>query len=217
MRVTILDYGLGNIYSVAKAFESVGASVLIADTAEGIVDADRLVLPGVGSFPQGMKNINEKEMKKSIEAFAQKGRPLLGICLGMQMLFSVGEEFESTRGLNFIKGRIRGIKDKTKVRSRPNLRLPHIGWNSLSMKNGGLPWEKSLLRGFQPDNATKRVYFLHSYKAIADNENEILAVCYYGDDEIVAAIQKENILGCQFHPEKSGPAGLEILANFLRI
>ena len=217
MRVTILDYGLGNIYSVAKALESIGASVLIADTADEIIKADRLVLPGVGSFPQGMKNIHEKKVEKSIEGFAKKGRPLLGICLGMQMLFSVGEEFEITQGLNFIEGRISRIKDKKKVESPTNLRLPHIGWSSLSTKKGGVPWKKSILKGFQPDSATKKVYFLHSYKAIADNENEILAVCYYGNDEIVAAIQKDNILGCQFHPEKSGPAGLEILANFLRI
>ena len=217
MRVTVLDYGLGNIYSVAKALESIGASVSIADTADEIIKADRLVLPGVGSFPQGMRNIHEKKVEKSIDGFAKKGRPLLGICLGMQMLFSVGEEFGITQGLNFVDGRISRIKDKKNVESRSDLRLPHIGWSSLSTKKGGVPWEKSILRGFQPDSATKKVYFLHSYKAIADNTNEILAVCYYGNDEIVAAIQKDNILGCQFHPEKSGPAGLEILANFLRI
>ena len=208
-RVCVIDYGMGNLASVCRAFEHLGAdTVLSADHTE-LERADALVLPGVGAFGDGMAALHERGLVDVIRRLAAAGKPLLGICLGAQMLFDQSEEFGEHQGLGLIPGRIRHIP--TQGANGERIKVPHMGWADLAPEAGaGQPG--SLLRDTPAGSA---VYFVHSLHAVPINEADRIASCNHAGNRLTAAVRLGNIHGCQFHPEKSGPVGLHILKNYL--
>lgn len=218
-RVTIVDYGLGNLFSVARALKYVGAEVEITDVPEKILNAEKLILPGVGAFGDGMNNLRERGLVEIIKGYFKSGRLLLGICLGMQLLMSEGEEFGLHKGLDLIQGRAVRLKPQTK--DNDCYKIPHIGWNSIlyPMNNNykyigrETPWKKTIFENLKEGVF---VYFAHSNIVVPDNPTFHLAETEYGNTRFCSAIHKENIYGCQFHPEKSGEVGLEIYKQFVR-
>lgn len=210
--VVIIDYGIGNLFSVRRAFEYCGATVVVTSDLETISVAQRLVLPGVGAFADGMRGLNDRGLDQVIRTYADSRRPLLGICLGMQMLASVSEEFGEHQGLGIIPGRVTAISG---VNSQGKLhKVPHVGWADLHSKLPGTSWKGTILDGLHPGDA---VYLTHSFEVKPADPIHLLAYCNYGDTEITAAISKENVYGVQFHPEKSGSVGLKIIENFMAI
>lgn len=208
--VTIVDYGVGNLFSVGRAFEHLGASVIVANTSAQLLQAHRLVLPGVGSFENGMDGLVQRGLIEPLHEYAASNRPFLGICLGMQMLFDESEEFGRHQGLGLIPGKVRAIPG---VGSSGKMhKIPHIGWNALLRPNTCSGWSDTFLQGVDPGAAA---YFVHSFTAWPNDDNDRLADCDYDGCRLSAAVQRRNITGCQFHPEKSGPTGLRMLANFL--
>lgn len=210
--VTIVDYGIGNIFSVTRAFQHCGAEVLLTDKPEDVLAASSLVLPGVGAFSNGMNGLRERGLVEPLRAYAASGRPLLGICLGMQMLFTGSSEFGDHSGLNIIEGRIVPIEPKGA--GDVPLKVPHIGWSELVRSQDGPDWEASILKHLDDD---AHGYFVHSFTAVPDDERHRLADTYYGSSRISAAVSKGNVYGCQFHPEKSGATGLKIINGFLEV
>ncbi|WP_252508717.1 imidazole glycerol phosphate synthase subunit HisH [Magnetospira sp. QH-2] len=204
--MTIADYGASNILSIMRAFQHLDVDVSCADQPADILAAKRLVVPGVGAFGDSMRALHRQGMAAAIVEFAQSGRPLLGICLGMQLLFDSSSEFEEMPGLGLIAGRVDPIH-ATGINGLPH-KIPHVGWNRLR----GAPWSGSILRDLPPK---PYVYFVHSFAARPAKASEILATTAYDGREIVAAVQSDNLIGTQFHPEKSGEQGLTILANFM--
>ena len=211
-KVTVVDYGIGNLYSVTRAFEVSGASVRLTANHEHIEAADRLVLPGVGAFEDGMKGLTQRSQIEPIRRFIASGRPFLGICVGMQLLLDVGEEFGEHAGLGIVPGRVQPIPN-TGVDGAQH-RIPHIGWNVLVRPDSETNWETGILRGLPQDPA---VYFVHSFAPVPAEEKYRLADCLYDGRRISAVIQSGNAYGAQFHPEKSGPVGLKIIGNFLKL
>lgn len=197
--IAIIDYGMGNLRSVQKAFEFLGFDAVVTDDPKIIESAQKVVLPGVGAFCEAIKTIREKGIDKVIHSIVEKGTPFLGICLGMQMLFDKSYENGEYDGLGIIPGRI--------VRLPETEKIPHIGWNSLDIK-----LETPLFEGIGKE---PYVYFVHSYYLETDVP-VVSATCFYGR-EIQVAAQKGNVFALQFHPEKSGDTGLKILENFGRI
>lgn len=197
----IIDYGMGNLFSVENALKRLGAEVKISNRKEDIQKADKLILPGVGAFPDGIKNLKKLGLVEVLEEEVVKNKkPFLGICLGMQLLATEGEEVKPTKGLGWIAGRVRRFQvDEEKFR------VPHIGWNDLILKK-----ENPLFKGIEQPT----FYFVHSYHLVPEDSSAVAAVCDYGED-FVAAVQKENIFGVQFHPEKSQKSGLRVLENFI--
>ena len=194
-RIAIVDYGAGNLKSVRKALAYLGLeSVVTADAAE-LNRADGLILPGVGAFPDAMERLTP--LVPALRAFAASGRPYLGICLGMQLLFDRSEELRPCAGLGLIPGRVERIPTA--------LKLPHIGWNSLSIRR-----DNALTTGLREGD---RVYFVHSFCGLCDRETDAAAFTDYGVP-VLAMTARGNLFGCQFHPEKSGEVGLTILRNF---
>jgi len=210
-KVTIIDYGVGNLLNVVRAFEHCGADVTIAESMNQVANAEHLVLPGVGAFSNGMKELEARGLIDPLMRHVVSGKPLLGICLGMQMLLDESEEFGSWPGLGLIHGKVVEIPD-TGTDGQPH-KIPHIGWNEL-LKPKARKWEGSVL-GSVNDKST--VYFVHSYMAVPESEEHYLAGCDYDGRRICAAVQRDNVVGCQFHPEKSGEVGLNIISEFLRI
>jgi glutamine amidotransferase len=210
MQVTVVDYGMGNLYSVRRALERCGAEVTLTAEPAQIDAAWRLVLPGVGAFADGMLGLRERGLIEPLRRYAASRRPLLGICLGMQMLASVSEEFGQHEGLDIIPGRVVAVPYRTTEGQAQ--KIPHIGWNRL-VAPPGAEWSDSLLRGTPEGTA---VYLVHSYSVIPDDPRYRLADCLYGGHRIAAAIRRDRVVGCQFHPEKSGEAGLAMLAQFLQ-
>jgi glutamine amidotransferase len=208
--VTVVDYGLGNLFSVGRALEHVGASVIIADSPALIKNANYLILPGVGSFSNGMAGLEQRGLVESLREYARSSRPFLGICLGMQMMFDVSEEFGLHRGLGLIPGKVVPISPLGE-NEKPR-KIPHIGWNELVVPSDSHRWERTILSGITPGTPA---YFVHSFTAVTSRVEHRLADCYYDGCLISAAVGLGNMYGCQFHPEKSGPAGLRMLANFL--
>jgi glutamine amidotransferase len=205
--VTIVDYGSGNVFSVASALKHSGASVKLASDPDAICKAERLVLPGVGAFGAVMTVLEERGLVAGILAFVSTGRPFLGICVGQQALMDVGEEFGRHYGMGLIQGTVSPIKPTAADGTiHP---VPHTGWSALIPSERG--WVGSMFEGLKPETP---VYFVHSFAAVPDSRKHVLATCDYDGNEIVAAIIKDNLTGCQFHPEKSGPVGLVILKNF---
>jgi glutamine amidotransferase len=197
--IGIIDYGLGNLFSIHNALKSVNISSKIITSPEQISGYDRLILPGVGAFPEGMKHLKEKGFTEILKNTA---KPILGICLGMQLLFEEGEEFFKTEGLGLIPGRVVSIEKP----SKDNLKIPHMGWNKLEIIK-----ESSLSKSLEGNY----VYFVHSYKVFTKTEN-IIAICDYGQP-ITAIVENNNVFGTQFHPEKSGDIGIRLLKNFANI
>lgn len=211
MNVTIVDYGSGNLFSVARAIEHAGGLPGLASTAEDIERAERLLLPGVGAFEDGMQGLRERGLIEPIRRYARSGRPLLGICLGMQMLASSSEEFGEHAGLDLIPGRVVSVP-ALDVNGQPQ-KIPHIGWaDLLPARPEG--WPGTLFSGVPADAS---VYLVHSYHLVPESAAHRLADCEYGGHCITAAVQSGRVAGCQFHPEKSGPVGIEILRAFLQL
>lgn len=209
--VTIIDYGLSNILSVKRAFEVNNVVVKIENTSEGIINAKALVLPGVGAFRDGMNKLKELNLIDAIKEKASLGTPLLGICLGMQMLFEESDEFGICEGLGLLKGRIEAIPQYDVEGSKQ--RIPHIGWNGLWFDDEQKNYRNSILNGIEQGDET---YFIHSFEAKPLEEN-CIADTILGGRHICAMVQKNNIFGCQFHPEKSGKIGLKIIENYISI
>jgi glutamine amidotransferase len=209
---TVVDYGVGNLLSVSRAIEHVGGTVQLTDSATVIDAAQWLILPGVGAFADGMSGLRERGVVEAIQRYGASGRPLLGICLGMQLLFEVSEEFGTHEGLGLIPGRVAAIP-ATDVDGKPH-KIPHIGWNQLAMPGSRSGWGGTVLADVAP---TQAVYFVHSYTGMPSQPAGRLADTYYNGQLISAAVARERIYGCQFHPEKSGDVGLNVLRCFLKL
>jgi imidazole glycerol-phosphate synthase subunit HisH len=208
--VAVIDYGVGNLLSVRRALEHCGVTVSVTAESEVILAAERVVLPGVGAFANGMEQLRRSRLDVVAQEVAARGTPLLGICLGMQMLLDESEEFGTNPGLGLIPGRVVAVPT-TAADGQPH-KIPHIGWNGLVLPKGRASWSASPLNGLNPGDA---VYFLHSYMADPSDAADRLADCLYGGAAISAAIGRGNVFGCQFHPEKSGEIGLKVLRAFL--
>ena len=209
--VTILDYGIGNILSVSRGFEAIGAKVILASNIEGIYDAERLILPGVGAFAKGIEQLKKNNFDEAIIDVANHCKPLLGICLGMQFLMDTSEEFENTNGLGLVPGKVIPIPPQDIAGE--SLIVPHIGWNALET-SFNKSWDNTLLANTP---LKSNVYFVHSFFSKPNDDDHLLAHCIYGGNDLSAVISKDNVMGCQFHPEKSGEIGLNILKTFLSI
>lgn len=200
--IAILDYDAGNLKSVKKALAFLGEESKITRDRKEVKDADKLILPGVGSFGTAMEQLKRHEIDQMLQEAAAEGKPILGICLGLQLLFDGSEESQGIEGLHLLEGSILRIPD-TK-----GLKIPHIGWNSLKLQGGG--------RLFEGTEKEPYVYFVHSYYLKAKEEQIVTASTEYGV-HIHASIEKGNLFACQFHPEKSSKTGLKILSNFAKI
>lgn len=200
--IAIIDYGAGNLKSVEKAFAWLGETAQITSDAETILAADKVVLPGVGAFGDAMQKLNSTGLANTVREVVSRRIPLLGICLGEQLLFESSEESPGVAGLSVLRGKIVRIPDKE------GFKVPHIGWNSLNIKP-----DAKLFRGI-PNQSY--VYFVHSYYLIAE-EPEIVAATTNYVVNIHASVEQDNIFACQFHPEKSGAIGLQILKNFAEL
>ena len=212
-KVTVIDYGIGNLLSVRRGFEYNNASVTLTGDPEKILNAERLILPGVGAFAKGIEELQKRDFIMLLNQVASKGTPILGICLGMQLLLDQSEEFGLTPGLGLIPGTVQAIPH-TSLDGK-NLKIPHIGWsNIIKPINQDVDWSNTFLKGV---NETSAVYFVHSFMAQPDNLNHLIAGCLYGENFIPAVIHFNNVMGCQFHPEKSGKVGLKMLNNFLTL
>jgi len=202
--IAIIDYGVGNLFSLRCSLEKIGADVVVTSEPAVLRQADKLLLPGVGAFEDAAKKLRSNGLDHVVKDEAAKGKPLLGICLGMQMLFEKSYEYGEHDGLGLLKGRIIGMDGTIPA----GLQIPHIGWNALHFKQQDCP----LFRNTQENDC---VYFVHSYYAV-DCDDSLAATAEYGH-EITAAVAKDNIFGCQFHPEKSGSVGLGILKAFCEL
>jgi glutamine amidotransferase len=208
--VAVIDYGVGNLLSVSRALGHCGASVDVTDNPDRILNARRVVLPGVGAFANGMGALEARGLVDVLREVSRRNQPLLGICLGMQMLLDASEEFGETAGLGLIGGRVVPVP-MNDAHGKPQ-KIPHIGWNSLVL-GAANTWDDTLLEGVA---AGESVYFVHSYMAQPDDQRYRLADCIYGGAPVSAVIKRGNVMGCQFHPEKSGLVGLQVLKNFLQ-
>ncbi len=200
--IAILDYDAGNLKSVEKALSFLGEKSVITRDRREVAAADKVILPGVGSFGAAMEQLKKYEIDKMLEESRAEKKPILGICLGLQLLFDGSSESKGVEGLHLLSGDILRIPDKE------GLKIPHIGWNSLELRNHG--------RLFQGIKGSPYVYFVHSYYLKARDEEIVKAVTQYSAN-IHASVEKENIFACQFHPEKSSGVGLRILANFAKV
>lgn len=198
--ITIIDYGAGNLFSVRKAIEYFDVDVAISDNSEDILNAEGLILPGVGAFGWGMKLLEEKRLCEPIREAVDKGVPLLGVCLGLQLLFEESEESPEVSGLGLIKGRVKRLPN--------DLPLPHIGWNQVKIIK-----ETRIFKGISQNSF---FYFVHSYYGEPSDRDSVCGITEYGI-EFPSVICKENIFAVQFHPEKSSSEGLKIYKNFLEV
>ncbi len=200
--IAIIDYDAGNLKSVEKALIKVGAEPVVTRDASVILQADKVILPGVGAFGEAMEKLESFGLVDTIYKVVEKGTPLLGICLGLQLMFEYSEEKEGCKGLSLLKGGVKRIPDA------PGLKVPHMGWNSLTVKENA-----KLFKNLPED---PYVYFVHSYYLQAEEPEIVAATTEYGVT-IHASVEKDNVFACQFHPEKSGEVGLAILKNFVEL
>ena len=199
--ITIIDYGVGNLFSLKSSFAALGAEVQVTSNPEAILNASKIILPGVGAFEDASNKLHKTGLDEVLKKCAEKGTPIMGICLGMQMLFDKSYENGCFNGLGLIKGEVRAIKEVIPA----DLKIPQIGWNALDIKKES-PIFKYIKNG-------DYVYFVHSYYATNCDES-VIATTNYGAP-LTAAVQYKNVYGCQFHPEKSGDVGLRILKAFI--
>jgi imidazole glycerol-phosphate synthase subunit HisH len=206
-RVTVADYGIGNLLSVQRAFEHCGAEVEVSSDPRALERAERLVLPGVGAFRDAMEGLRSHGFIEPLQRFAASGRPFLGICVGMQMMFEAGEEHGMHPGLGLLPGRVVAIP------AAPGRKIPHIGWAALIRPSLERDWAETILEAVPAGGAS--VYFVHSFHAAPARADDVLAVSDYHGFAVTAAVSRGNLSGCQFHPEKSGETGLKIIEAFL--
>ncbi|MFA5255902.1 MAG: imidazole glycerol phosphate synthase subunit HisH [Candidatus Omnitrophota bacterium] len=224
--IIVIDYGMGNLHSVRKALEVVGAKAKVSSRAEDILKADKIVFPGVGSFGEAMKELNKRKLVKPIKDAINVGKPFLGLCLGLQLLFERSEESPGVRGLGLLKGAVkrfkfagrRSFKRSCLSRSQDqicaaNLKVPHMGWNNI-VNSSKLKVRSSKILKNVPDNSC--MYFVHSYYVKPVDKKVVLTTTSYGID-FASGVCKDNIYAFQFHPEKSQELGLKILKNFVRL
>lgn len=206
--IVIVDYDCGNLFSIIRALERFKVNISVTQDTKVIINADRLILPGVGSFKEGMMNLKKRNLIEPIITFAKTGKPLLGICLGMQLLVDSSEEFGFHEGLGLISGATVQLRPINKAK------IPHVGWNSLLIPEHQslADWKNSLLREFVPG---QDVYFVHSFVVVPKFKKDCITVTHYGQVEFASVIKKDNVTGCQFHPEKSGKNGIKMIKNFL--
>ena len=217
--IALIDYGISNLRSVQKAFEHLGTEVTLVNTPDRLAQADRLILPGVGAFPAGMKGLQERGLIEPVKQAAHNGKPLLGICLGMQLLFESSDEMRETEGLGLLPGRVTRIQDAGDMRQAANrdsafrippstLKIPHVGWNQLDLVSDH-PLVRDLTSG-------SYAYFVHSYAVYPDQREIVFATTDYGGP-FASIVGRGNVCGLQFHPEKSQAVGLKLLKNFLEM
>jgi imidazole glycerol-phosphate synthase subunit HisH len=202
--IAIIDYGMGNLYSVSKALERMNVDYVISNEESVLDQADGYILPGVGAFKDAMAILNETGLTLYIQKIVESGKPLLGICLGMQLLFEESEENGLTKGLSLLPGKVVKIPENV---NGEKLKVPHMGWNDLQIKN-----DSPLLAGIDHGYA----YFVHSFYVDSEQTDALLATAQYGVD-VTAVVGKDNVYGTQFHPEKSSELGLAILKNYIKI
>jgi len=212
--IALIDYGISNLRSVQKAFEHLDTEVTLVDTPDRLAQADRLILPGVGAFPAGMRGLQERGLIEPIKQAAREGKSLIGICLGMQLLFDASDEMGETQGLGLLPGQITRIQDaRSKMQDargspRPVLKIPHMGWNQLDVVR-----DHPLVRDLVSDSYA---YFVHSYAIYPEDQDIVLATTDYGGS-FASIVGRGNVCGLQFHPEKSQAVGLKLLRNFLSL
>jgi glutamine amidotransferase len=207
-KILILDYGLGNLFSITQACEAIGIDVIVSKDIIDIKNADAIILPGVGAFGDAMNSLNQNNLIIPIKEFIATGKPFLGICLGMQLLFTKSEEFGENAGLNLIKGEIKKFPQENKI-----YRVPQIQWNKIYQNDADL-WGTSPLKNIKNG---EYMYFVHSYYAIPEDKSVILSYTNYGDIKYASSVIKDNVIGIQFHPEKSAEEGLKIYKEWINI
>ncbi|NPC56216.1 imidazole glycerol phosphate synthase subunit HisH [Caenimonas soli] len=211
--VMVIDYGIGNLLNVVRALEHCGAEVRVVDQAHQVEELpDRMVLPGVGAFIDGMVELRARGFDELVKRYTDTGRPFLGICVGAQMLFDIGEEFGDHAGLGLIPGRVQPVPSLDADGKRHS--IPHIGWSRLERPAARETWQGTILSRMRPGQP---VYFVHSFAPVPTEEAHRLADTFYGGVRICAAVARDNIYGCQFHPERSAEHGLGVLADFLEL
>lgn len=203
--ITIINYGLGNIYSIKNALKKLDCNVSFSNNKNKILKSDGLILPGVGSFRKGMAEIKKRKLEETINQFALSNKPLLGICLGMQLLLNTSTEFGFSKGLGLIDGKVEKLSNKN------NIKLPNINWLNLKKKKYN---NKNILNYI---NNRDYFYFVHSFACKIKNEKDIISYSEYYNNKFVSVFKHKNIIGCQFHPEKSSLSGIKFYKNFIKL
>ena len=209
-KITIIDYGCGNILNIARAIKFIGHEVEITHDKNKIINSSYVILPGVGAFGNAMKQIEKYNLRNTILEYAKSNKPLLGICLGMQILLTVSYEFGVHKGLGLIEGKVIKISNE----KNKEIKIPHMGWNEIYPNNNKKEWKNKILKS---SSIGKSFYFVHSFVCITKDNDSTIAVCNYSDISIPAVVATGNVFGCQFHPEKSADNGLAFLKNFCEI
>ena len=209
-KITIIDYGCGNILNLARAIKFIGYEVDITHDKNKIINSSYVILPGVGAFGNAMKQIEKYNLRNTILEYTKLNKPLLGICIGMQILFTLSYEFGVHKGLNLIEGEVIKISNK----NNKEIKIPHVGWNDIYPNNDKKEWKNKILKN---SLIGKSFYFVHSFVCITKDHDSTIAVCNYSDISIPAVVATGNVFGCQFHPEKSADNGLAVLKNFCEI
>ena len=210
-KIGILDYGVGNVKSISNAVSKVGRAPVLTNNQDILIDCDGLIIPGVGAFSHGMEKLKSANLVKFIKSYAKSGKPVLGICLGMQLLFSDSEEFGFSAGLNLIPGSVKKL-DSSLPEKSVKLKLPNVGWRNIDKANHS--WDKTILEGVEKDD---ELYFVHSFAVLFNDQNSALSTSTYEGIKFCSTVMFNNIYGCQFHPEKSSIIGLKIINNFCNI
>ncbi len=205
MKLALIDYGIGNVKSITNAFKIHGIDLTLTREKDSITNSDGIILPGVGAFSHGMNNLKKFEL---VDILKESNKPLLGICLGMQLLFDESEEFKKTKGLGLIKGEV----IKLPLPETKNLKLPNIGWRKILKSE--INWKGTILENLSEES---KMYFVHTYAASPKNKSNILSLTEFGGTKFCSSVKNRNIYGCQFHPEKSANEGLRIIENFIKI
>jgi len=209
-KITVIDYGCGNILNLARAIKFLGYEIETTHDKKSIINSSHLILPGVGAFGNAMQKLEQYNLPNVIQEYAKSGKPLFGICLGMQLLFTESNEFGNHKGLNLIPGEVIKISNK----KNKEIKIPHVGWNEIYPVNSKKEWKNNILKN---SLIGKSFYFVHSFVCQTTNPNTTIAVCNYLGTSIPAVVSVDNVFGCQFHPEKSADNGLAVLKNFCEI
>jgi len=210
-KITVLDYKCGNIFTIINALSKQGYEVDVTESFKSIVNSNKIILPGVGAFSAGIDSLKARNLDEALKIFVKKGNPILGICLGMQLLLSNSSEFGHHEGLNFIKGNVK------KLKIEKNKKIPHTGWNNIQINNFSINKNKLVGKFLNGIKDNSYFYFVHSFAAQVSDKRNNLSYTIYGGDKFSSIISKENVFGTQFHPEKSGKVGHSLLKNFLNL